>query len=205
MNSDSSNTPISRFQAEAELELVKLIFNVDSPYPWEPSQIEADAYFEELEQAVASDWSTEELASQSQSFFAQLDQMWETPSSSAEQVRELHTELVSRFGSQVPQSVLLSIAEQAQRLLTAKLSLADQLVRCVNDLLPNWGNDDLQVLARPFAFSMRGSNTDQLEAALRSVRYAAWIDLSGVDQARLSLAIARYAIAQLPAKHSPDQ
>ncbi|HHP7246300.1 MAG TPA: hypothetical protein ACFE0H_16600 [Elainellaceae cyanobacterium] len=204
MNSDSSNTPISRFQAEAELELVKLIFNVDSPYPWEPSQIEADAYFEELEQAVASDWSTEEIASQSQSFFAQLDQMWVTPSSSPEQVRELHTDLVSRFGSQVPQQVLLSIAEQAQRVLTAKLSLAEQLVQCVNDLLPNWDDDDLQVLARPFAFSMRGSNTDQLEAALRSVRYAAWTDLSGVDQARLSLAIARYAVAQLPAKNSPD-
>lgn len=204
MNSDSSNTPISRFQAEAELELVKLIFNVDSPYPWEPSQVEADAYFEELEQSVASDWPTEDIASRSQRFFAQLDQMWDT-GSSPEQVQELHTELVSRFGSQVPQSVLFSIAEQAQRVLTANLSLAEQLVRCVNDLLPNWGDDDLQVLARPLAFSMRGSNTDQLEAALRSVRYAAWTDLSGVEQARLSLAIARYAIAQLPARNSPDQ
>ncbi|MGJ3249929.1 MAG: hypothetical protein ACFE0J_02185 [Elainellaceae cyanobacterium] len=204
MNSDSSNTPISRFQAEAELELVKLIFNVDSSYPWEPSQVEADAYFEELEQSVASDWPTEDIASRSQRFFAQLDQIWDT-ASSPEQVQELHTELVSRFGTRVPQPVLLSIAEQAQRVLTANLSLAEQLVRCVNDLLPNWGDDDLQVLARPLAFSMRGSNTDQLEAALRSVRYAAWTDLSGVEQARLSLAIARYAIAQLPARNSSEQ
>jgi hypothetical protein len=69
----------------------------------------------------------------------------------------------------------------------------------VQDCLPSWGEEDLQVLARPFAYAMRGSETEMLEVALRSVRCAEWADLSSIEQARLSLALARYALDQMPA------
>jgi hypothetical protein len=202
MVNDSSHNPISRFQAEAELELVKLLLNSEQPYPWDPSDIEAESYFAELEQAVASEWSVEELASQHQAFFAQLDTLWSAEISSVDTVQALQETLAVQFGSRVPHQLLRSIAEKAQHVFTTNLSLADQLVHCVNGLLPSWSDDDLQVLARPLAFSMRGADPEQLEVALRSVRYAAWTELSGIDQARLSLAIARYAIAQLPAQGS---
>ncbi len=210
MVSDSSHTPISRFQAEAELELVKLLLNSEQSYPWDLTDAGTETYFADLEQAVAADWLAEDLTSRHQAFFAQLDTMWSNETSSVEMpsmrtVATLQEALLSQFGNRVPQHLLHRIAEKAQHVLTTNLSLTDQLVQCVNELLPNWIDEDLQVLARPFAFSMRGSEPDQLEVALRSVRYAAWTELSGIDQARLSLAIARYAIAQLPASGSAGQ
>ena len=107
--------------------------------------------------------------------------------------------MLQQFSTQVPQQLLDSILHRAQQVITTNLSLADQMVQCVQDCLPNWAEDDLYVLARPFAYAMRGADTEMLEAALRSVRCAAWTELSGIEQARLSLAIARYALSQMPA------
>jgi hypothetical protein len=77
------------------------------------------------------------------------------------------------------------------------LALVDQLVESVQTVLTDWETDDLQVMARPLAFSMRGGQEEVLEVLLQSVRQTDWEALSELEQARLSLAIARYALGEL--------
>jgi hypothetical protein len=201
MANDQARPHFSSFHAQAERELLQLILQSEASYPWNPAEPSAEAYFAELEQEVEASWSAVELAAQGQALSNKLEQLWTTvlPTKIQETAAEsLSTDLFGQFSAQVPKALLDKIIGRANQIIATNLSLADQLVQCVQELLPDWGEDDLQVLARPFAYAMRGAETEMLEAALRSVRCAAWTELSGIEQARLSLAIARYAIAQLP-------
>jgi hypothetical protein len=208
MASDQVRPHFSSFHAQAERELLQLILQSEASYPWNPADPGAEAYFADLEQEVAAGWSSAELAAQGQVLSSRLEQLWATvlPTATiqATAAQSLSADLFGQFAAQVPKSLLDKIVGRANQIIATNLSLADQLVQCVQELLPEWGEDDLQVLARPFAYAMRGVETEMLEAALRSVRCAAWTELSGIEQARLSLAIARYAIAQLPNSSTPE-
>ncbi len=191
-------------RAHAELELLQMLLQEEADsldtsvaYPWNPA--EAESYFEVLEQAVLqAGWTEAEFTEPGQAISNLLNQAWAEAtlpvSSVSTAMLSLLQQFASRFDAQVPQQVLSSIAQQAQQLMSENRSIADRMVDCVRDCFPAWAEEDLQVLARPFAFAMRSAETEVLEAALRSMRCAAWSDLSGVEQARLSLAIARYAI-----------
>lgn len=158
-------------------------------YPWNPSEPSAESFLSELEQEFSLDnWDDSEIAQRSQSFFGQLDALWSAT--------DLKTTLGQKFAA-VPQSLLATIARQAQKVVETSNSLADQLIECVQDVLPSWAEDDLQVLARPLAYAMRGDAADVVDAMVNSVGAIAWSDLSETEQARMSLAIARYAIDQL--------
>lgn len=200
MTHDPTRPLVSPFQAQAELELLQLIWQESVSYPWNPTEPEAEAYFAALEQEVVeAGWSPEELVEQGAILSTHLNQIWSTVAPAEDLTsRILSSELFQQFAAQVPQSLLDTIVQQAKQAVASRLSLADQLVRSVQSCLPGWGEEDLQVLARPFAYAMRSGETEMLEVALRSVRCAAWTELSGIEQARLSLAIARYAIAQMP-------
>lgn len=222
MSHNSSRPSMFPFQAQAELELLHLMLQSESEqtsrealaepyavYPWNPASVEAEAYFEALEQEVIkAGWSSDDLAEQGQRLSNSLDQIWAEPvaapaqsftvqSSSVQSSSvQISSAVLRQFAAQVPPQILAVIVQKAQQVVTTNLTLADQIVQCVQACLPNWGEEDLQVLARPFAYAMRGSETDLSESALRSVRCADWTELSGIEQARLSLAVARYAIAQ---------
>ena len=201
MVSDRTNIPSSHHPTDLEQELLQLLLGDNASYPWEPDSQTSQAFFSKLEQQWLNDESSEELEainSQGKVFFEHLDQSWMSTPHTA--TNPIQLKLVEYFGDRVPQSLLEGIAQQAQTLLKTQEPLADQLVQCVQNLLSGWAADDLLVLARPYAYAMRGTDSDALEAALRSVRYAAWTELSGVEQARLSLAIARYTLSQLPTK-----
>ena len=62
----------------------------------------------------------------------------------------------------------------------------------MQDLLPNWATEDLLVIARPYAYAMRGdtgvNNIDNI------VRPLAWTELSELERAKLTIAIAQAAI-----------
>ena len=162
------------------------------PYVWNPAAPESEPFFTALEQDVSLDgWATDEVATRSSLFFAQVNQLWSTAT--------LQETLIQRFASRVPQQFLTSIANRAQQVLSSSVSLADQLVQCVQEALPNLAEDDLYVLARPLAHAMRG-NDSSVESTLDRVRSIEWEALSEVEQARLSLAIARYALSELEAK-----
>ncbi len=158
-------------------------------YPWNPTDPSAESFLLELEREFSlDDWDDSEVVSRSSDFFNQLDGLWAAT--------DLKTTLAQKFAS-VPQTLLAAIARQAQKVVETSNSLADQLVQCVQDVLPAWADDDLQVLARPLAYAMRSDGADVVEATVNSVRRLEWSDLSETEQARMSLAIARYAIDQL--------
>lgn len=177
-----SSTPVQTELLEALLQEEN-----GSCYPWNPSEVEAEAYFAELDSEFElDDWSDEEVRSRSERFFQQLDACF--PS--------LPESLAERFAARVPTAWLEAIAQKAQALVSVNLSVADQLVQCVRELLPNWTEDDLLVLARPVAYAMR-EEAEAVDFPITIVRSAEWQELSEIEQARLSMAIARYAISQI--------
>ncbi|MBF2085332.1 hypothetical protein [Thermoleptolyngbya sp. C42_A2020_037] len=203
MASDSTRPCFSAFRSQAELELLQVVLDdADASYPWNPADPAASSYFEQLEQEVAAGWPTDMLDSYAQSLSTQFDQLWATVDSAQDAAQPVLTTasfggLFQRFADRMPQGLLERLVQQAQMAIASSNSLADQLVASVRDVLPEWGDDDLYVLARPFAYAMRDQGeTDLLEGALRSVRSEAWEDLSSIEQARLSLAIARHIIDQ---------
>jgi hypothetical protein len=159
-------------------------------YPWNPAQ--AEDFFTQSEQpTIFADWQAEEILQRSTQFFAKLDSLWSGAT--------LQNLLVERFGVRMPQPLLTAIAHRAQTITTTSLSLADQLVQCVQDVLPaltGLVEDDLYVIGRPLAESMR-DGSPAIESTLSAVRSLDWQDLSEVEQARLSLVVARYALQQL--------
>lgn len=200
MTSDPIRASFLPFPMEAELDLFHLI-HTDQPYPWNPAEPEAMAYFAELEQEVArSGWTDDDLAVQSTILAGHFEQLWNpqpVAPVSMDVVGAITQKLGQQFASLVPPSFIESIVGQAQRTLSGHLSLADQLIMCAQDLLPGWGQEDLLVLARPYAYQTRGAETELLDSTLQSLRGNSWESLSGIEQARLTLAIARCAIEAL--------
>jgi hypothetical protein len=190
-----SDEVILRWEPNQSVDMAKVEV-VENPhgqiaYPWNPADSASETFFAELEQGFSlDDWQDAEIAGRSQTFFAHLDQLWSTNS--------LQTTLTQKFGA-IPQAFLIAIARQAQQVADASNSLADQLVQCVQEILPGWAAEDLQVLARPLAYAMRGQS-DAVESTLKSIRPVEWTELSETEQAKMSLAVARYAIDQLNAE-----
>jgi len=111
---------------------------------------------------------------------------------------------LQKFATRAPQRILSAIAHQAEAVVGSKISLSEQLVQCVQDLLPEWGVEDLNVLARPLAYAMRDTQSDMLATTLQTVPDQDWETLSQLERARLTLAIARYAIDQAQGLESED-
>ena len=131
-------------------------------------------------------FSDSDIAEKSQVLFAQLEQVWLATT--------LQKSLREKF-ARVPQDFLASIAQSVQNATVKYQSLADQMVECVLDILPQWAEEDLQVLARPLAYAMRDADPSGVELVMATRR--PWAELSEIEQARVSLAVARYAISQL--------
>ncbi|MBD2022247.1 hypothetical protein H6F43_18870, partial [Leptolyngbya sp. FACHB-36] len=165
-------------------------------YPWNPADLEADEFFAQVEQSSIFDaMEAEEISARSQAFFAQIDGLWATPTVSLREV------LAQRFSARVPDAVLSAIVDRAQQIVSSSRSLSEQLVQCVQDLLPSLNQiveDDLYIMARPLAFEMRGpaANT-AVEDSLAKVRSLDWNALSETEKARLGLVIASCALAEL--------
>lgn len=183
-------------RSKVEKELLAALLAENSVYPWDSSTSEAEAYFMEAEQEFGADWREEEMSARSHHFLSQLDQLWlaATPTT-------VHSSLLAnlraQFSAHIPQNWLDAIAHQARQALETQKSLSSQLVQCVQELLPNCLEADLQVLARPYAYAMRGSsNESQL---LGNMTPEKWATLSEIQQAKVSMAIARYALEQLQA------
>ncbi|WP_159783994.1 hypothetical protein [Sodalinema gerasimenkoae] len=167
----------SASQTQAELDLLEtVLFGDDVTYPWNPGECEA------LNEAVALGEPLKvddlNLGDRSPVFFEQLDSCM------------VYASLCERFGSQVPTSILKRLCDLAKQTCPDQ-SLLNQLVGCVGDLLPQWATEDLQVLARPLAYTMRGQPPNEL------VGDRPWDELSSLEQARLSLAIAQVALQEL--------
>lgn len=170
------------------------LFSLETSYPWEGHSPEGAAYLatvDELAQEMLQDDAIADSLSQGWTAFSgQLEAQW--PSVTPEST--LLTLLQQQFQERMPTHLLRTIATTASQVAHSGRPLVDQLVDCVNTVLPGWDTGDLAVLARPLAYSLRDGRRDILAVHLRSVSPADWEALSAVEQARLSLAIASVAL-----------
>jgi hypothetical protein len=189
-----------------ELELLEALLAPEAAtYPWNPAEEAAEAFFLEQEQQLQQeDWWEEELSLHAPGFLASVEQLWENtqptaaPASPTDE-HSLQATLQQRFAAYMPAAWLQAIAHKATEVLATQKSMAQQLVQCVQELLPDCSEDDLLILARPYAYSMRSSidpSTNAIESTLN--RYGQdWAARSELERAQIGLAIARYAISQL--------
>lgn len=189
-------------------ELLELLLQPEEEfYPWDPTHPEAEAYFAELEGGFSIEeiQDDQEIAQASVAFFERLNQCWELPlestiesnieSSIESNIDSLKTALANGCASCMPTEWLEAIASRAQEVVQKNLSLAEQLVLCVKPLLQNWTEDDLLVLARPWAYAMRsGSDSMNVSASVKSQQ---WQSLSSIQQVRLTLEVAHSALIEL--------
>jgi hypothetical protein len=187
--------------SQMELELLEALLEPeDATYPWNPADDESEAYFCEVEQQfLMQDLLDEELTTQSQAFYSQLDILWsEVPHKTHHLVvNNLQETLQTVFAIGVPQNWLNAIAQKAMEIFASQQSMSDQLVQCVQSVLPTWAADDLFVLARPFAYAMRSSEPQNLTSIISNIENREWETLSEIEQARVSIAIAHYALRQM--------
>jgi hypothetical protein len=205
-NINASNT-FHPLPSQFDLELLSALLEPeDGTYPWNPADEESEIYFRELEEQFAQDLTDEELTSNSQTFYGKLDTLWSEISECSHYkcntinatLGDLQKTLHSAFAASVPQSWLNAIAQKASEMLNTSLSIGDQLlVECVQTVLPSWETEDLLVLARPYAYAMRGLEPQNAESTISDINNREWTALSQIEQAKVSLAIAHYAFTQL--------
>ena len=170
----------SSSQTEAELDLLEtVLFGEDVTYPWNPGECEdlddTAAFCDPLK---VDDLN---LGDRSPIFFAQLDSCM------------IYAQLCERFGSQVPAPLLKRLCSLAKQTSSREISRLDQLIACVQPLLPHSTTEELQALAGPFAAGMNAEPPDYPVGQ-------PWEQLSRLEQARLSVAIAHFTLQQLLVK-----
>ncbi|MBE7382207.1 MAG: hypothetical protein F6J95_012450 [Leptolyngbya sp. SIO1E4] len=175
-----------------EQEMLHAILVDEAVYPWNPADPATTAYLDQLE-------ATFEPGNLSEDIF---ESQWRRLSQQAEQLWSSHTNslavsLIQKFESRMPIQLLRQLAANVEAATNSGQTLMDQLVNCVQDVVQGWDPEDLRVMARPLAMAMRDGHGEVLEVTLRSIQQTEWDNLSEVEQARLSLAIARYALGEV--------
>jgi hypothetical protein len=182
----------------AELDLLHSILDPSPSYPWNPYTPEGEAYLTDLEANWDETGTVDAIASGWQVLSAQLNARW--PSETTDRTAALVAALAQRFTFSLPDQVLHTLAQQALALAHSGRPLMEQLVQCVQSVLNGWDNDDLEVLARPLAYSLRDGRGDIVDLQLRALQQGDWATLSEVEKARCSLAIASIALNQAKAQ-----
>lgn len=189
----SLNPQLPLDDSEVQAQLIDcLLASSTSTYPWNPAEPDTAEYYLETDRHFSlDDWSDAEITQRSRSFFAQIQSCWANSPAPALEISPLAA-LIEKFGARVPQDWLAQIAENVTCLATNQLEPIDRLIQSVQDLLPNWAADDLLVIARPYAYAMRGDTG--VENIDNIVRPLAWTELSELERAKLTIAIAHTAI-----------
>ncbi|MBD2109688.1 hypothetical protein [Nodosilinea sp. FACHB-13] len=195
MNQSSlSSNSASEPAMATEHDLLASILDPETGYPWQPLAPESEAYLASLETefdtldggetdaAIAAGWQV--LSAQ------MATQMGDPKAQTVNPVLE-H---LRQFQSRVPSELLHRLANSATALARSGQPLIEQLVQCVDDILPGWNADDLAVLARPLAYSLRDGRGEILELNLRAIPATDWDSLSNLEQARLTLTVASVAL-----------
>ena len=198
MNESTNPATPADNQQQAELDLLHSVLLPASSHPWNPySQTTAD-YLNRLEQDASELIDDADIESQWSQVSALAAALWEGADDT------LLATLTQKFGTRMPQSLLAQLASQAQNVANSGQALIDQLVTSAQAALSGWEAGDLQVMARPMALAMRSNDADPVDTVVQSIRSAEWEELSEIEQARLSLAIARYALSELDADDSEN-
>lgn len=186
----------------AQLDLLYSILDPSETYPWDPYAPESDAYFAELEASwPEADQGEAAIAAGWQRFSQQLNRQW--PAAAGEPIAALVQSLGQRFSVTPPEQLLAALAEQALALANSGRPLVEQLVQCARSIMDGWDEGDLEVLARPLAFSLRDGRGEMLSLHMQALQQCDWDSLSDLERARLSLTLASVALSEVAAS-GPD-
>lgn len=193
----AKNSNFQNLTQEEEFLFALLDSDETIQYPWNPS--ECEDYFSLLDEAspIQDLLTDEELTHRSQQFYNHLDNLWDNKPflSKVEASLNLHFKAI-------PEEWLSTIAKKAVDIFTTQKSKTDQLIECVQAVLPTWSDGDLMVMARPFAYNMRNDTSQNSENLFGKVENLEWEKLTNIEKARVSLAIAHFAIEEL--KKNPE-
>jgi hypothetical protein len=190
--------------SNVDLDLLEALLKPeDGTYPWNLADQESEAYFNQLEQQFeCEDLLAEDLTRRSQDFYSHLDGIWSQVYHSKtdrdeQPPKSIYAAVHSAFAASVPSNWLNNIAQKvSESINNLEQSTSEKLVECVQALLPNWETEDLLVLARPFAYSMRSNEQQSLAVIISNMENREWTSLSEIEQAKISLAIAHYAFKE---------
>lgn len=179
-------------QTEAELGLLQTILDGETAYPWEATQ--AAEHVSQTTAQHSLEFSEAEADAGWTVLSQQLNTFW--GDAIDENAVDVEAALLAKFAGRLSATVADRIAQVAQQVADSGRPLAEQMIACVRETLADWDEVDLQVMARPMAFAMRGQ-AENIDAAINAVRNVEWERLNEIEQARLSLAAARYALDQI--------
>ncbi|MBK1989561.1 hypothetical protein A0J48_018815 [Sphaerospermopsis aphanizomenoides BCCUSP55] len=186
------------------LELLEgLLQPEDGTYPWNLVDEGSESYFHELEQQFGcDDLLSEDLTRRSEDFYHNLDALWDQVYHSKtdhdeKPSKSLQTTLHNAFAALVPANWLNTIAQKAVEIINLELSASEQLVECVQSLVPNFATEDLCVLVRHFEPAMRSYDQNKLAVLISNIENRGWTGLSEIEQAKAAFAIAQYAFQEL--------
>lgn len=200
------------YPSAIHLELLEALLETDEvTYPWNPASPESEDFFHQCDANFAIDelLADEEYGRQ-EAFYSHLDTLWSNTkplqpqcSTTVVSILKLKESLQTAISSRIPHDWIEKIAQKASELFNSPMSIADQLVEVAASVVPGLGADDLSVLARPYAYAMR-SEANTLETTLKKVGGHEWNNLSEIEQARVSVAVAYYALQQLKNSQAID-
>ncbi|MEM9923495.1 MAG: hypothetical protein AAF915_07070 [Cyanobacteria bacterium P01_D01_bin.50] len=204
----STNFNNSHSQIELDL-LASLLEPEDNSYPWNPCDEDTQAYFDRLEeQFPMQEILGEELHTRSLGFHNQLDALWSKIETSeyyncntnSPVAVKLQKSLQKQFRNSMPLDWIDLIAQKAAEIFNSQQPMAEQLIECVQTVLPSLEVDDIMVLARPLAYATRSGSHSRIESTLANFKQdenCEWTALSEIEQAKLGLAVAYHALNQL--------
>lgn len=207
--SNNFNNSINNSLSQTELDLLATLLDpVDNSYPWNPGEEDTEAYFNQIEeQFVMQDLLDEELNTRCEGFHNQLDALWSKCDTSAQYncntnstvAVKLQKSLQKQFSNSMPSAWISLIAQKAAEIFNDKQSMTQQLIECVQAVLPSLEVDDIMVLARPYAYATR-SGVKKVESTVAEFDRddnCEWAALSEIEQAKAGLAVAYHALNQL--------
>ncbi|MGB2927219.1 MAG: hypothetical protein WBB82_18110 [Limnothrix sp.] len=156
------------------------------PYGWDLPDAAAVESFEVLTGEDAA-----ELGDRSVRFFDGLDNLF----SSNVYIKRLQ----EYFGERIPTAKLQEITTVCRELVARDLSRLERLCLSLDELLPQWSQDDVQLLTRAYSGAFR-SGQSLLE---RSPQSEAWDELSELGQAKCLVAIAYFVLTDLETLEEP--
>ena len=170
-------------------ELVDDLLLHDSIYPWDVKESETEEYINNLETQFSDNWTNQELENKAQSFFSRLNQCWDTNLNC-----NINNVLSQQFGSLIPHNLLENISVEINKVIALNINPMERLIQCVKPLLSGWSEVDLQVFARPLVYAMRGDFEPEKDIVNSLMENKKWQDLSEVEKAKVTLAIAQYSL-----------
>ncbi|TRV48077.1 MAG: hypothetical protein EWV53_01355 [Microcystis panniformis Mp_MB_F_20051200_S9] len=161
-------------------ELLAILIEEEVTYPWDVTAVEGNDPLDVTKTpfSLCEGLEATGIEAQAHRFFSSLHQTFPTVSLSSQ------SNILDKFACLLPAEHLNRLVESAENLVNSQLDNFDRLVVCLSELFPQWSPEDLEVFARPYAYTMRNGQSKT------TIDTEDWQSLSEIEQIRRSAAIA---------------